>query len=312
MALTFAGPLRRGPAPRPRRLTLSVAQVQPLAAHAQQLAQDDLQRRDDRHRDDRAHDAGDLAEEENRQRHDQRVHVHGAAEDQRPQHVAFQQAVDDEVDARRDAVPDPHGEERDQGDARPRDDRSRVRDHAGQAGEDSQRQEERNAVDREEGGGECRVDRADEREPAQVAADRLVDLAQDVLVHAAPFRAGLRDGGVDQAAPEDQHEDHQEGDGDGGGDAAQQVAERVQDRRRRALQHLGEAALGLHQVVAEVKARVDASGTARCRARCGRTAGASWTSPLPCSIAGRDQREAEGDDQTQARRASRSRSRAAA
>ena len=140
----------------------------------------------------------------------------------------------------------PYGEERDQRDARPRDDRPRVGDHAGQAREDPERQEERDAVDGEEGGGERRVDRADERQPAQVAADRLVDLCR-ARSRTSPRRSGRASasGRVDQAAPEDQHEDHQEGDGDGGGDAAQQIAERVQDRRRRALQHLGEAALGL-------------------------------------------------------------------
>src|ERR1044071_9355180 len=56
-------------------------EMQPLAAHAQQLAQDDLRRRGRRHRRHRAEDARQLTEEQDRQDDDQRVDVHGSADD---------------------------------------------------------------------------------------------------------------------------------------------------------------------------------------------------------------------------------------
>ena len=77
----------------------------------------------------------------------------------------------------------------------------------------------------------------------------------------------------------------QKRDGHGGGDAAQQIAERVQDRRRRAAEHLGQAPLDLHQVLAEVKARVERPEQ-RAAARAAHELGASCTSCLPCSMAG--------------------------
>ena len=153
-----------------------------LAADAQDLAQDDLQRGHDRDGDDGAHDAGDLAQQQDGEGGDQRVDVHGPLEDERREQVPLDLAVGDEVDAGGDPVPEPLGEERDEGDPDPDHRRPGVGDHARHAGEDPERQEEGDPVDGQEAGGEGGVDRADERQAAQVAADRLVDLAQHVLV----------------------------------------------------------------------------------------------------------------------------------
>ncbi len=185
--------------------------------------------------------------------------MNGATEDQGTEDVSLELSVRDEVDHTGQGVPAAAHDERQQRDEGSRHHGAGVGDHAGEAAQDSEGEKEWNAVNGQKRGGQRGIEGANERQPAEIAADRLVHLLQHVPIQVARFGARLVQGGTDQASPEDQHEHHQEQDRHGSSRKAERAAHRGQDGGGCALQHRGEALLELLDVISQVKTSVEAA-----------------------------------------------------
>jgi len=161
----------------------------------------------------------------------------------------------------------------------------RRKDHAGEATQDSQREKERNPVDGQERAGQRGIDGANERQPAQIAADRSIDLVEHVPIQVPRFGARLIHGGVDQTSPKDQHERRQQQDRHGRTDKAEDAAHRGQNGRGCALQHGGQSLLELLDVIGQVKTSIEVPEQATV-AGVVMWEGACSTRAWPCEIAG--------------------------
>ena len=152
-----------------------------VVPRAEELAQHDLQRRDDGDRDERADDAEQRGAGEDPEDHRQRVHVDGPLEDERLQDVVLDLLVDDQEDPVDDRRLREVREERDDEDDHAADRRADERDEAEEGHEHGERDGERHAEDRQDAERQDAVDRRDRQRARDVAGRRAVDPADDLV-----------------------------------------------------------------------------------------------------------------------------------